>query len=148
MAESLKVSVGDAQIALGFTDWNTDISDISNVQGAYTVGAGFASITASGDYNLDSEDWTLGGRASGIEVANIMLGSALTYGSADEKIAFEVDGSIMGVTAYLNGDADDTLQNVGASYGRTVAGLDLGTKLNYNLDSEEFTPSVTVGFKF
>jgi len=150
MAESLKVSVGDAQIALGFTDWNTDISDISNVQGAYTIGtvAGLASVTASGDYNLDSEDWTLGGRASGIEVANIMLGSALTYGSADEQIAYEVDGTMMGVTAYLNGDADDTLQNVGASYGRTVAGLDLGTKLNYNLDSEEFTPSVTVGFKF
>ena len=148
MEESLKVSVGDAQVAVGLTDWNADITDISNVQGAYTVGAGFASITASGDYNLDSEEYMLGGRASGVEVANIMLGSTLTYGSADEKIAFEVDGSIMDVTAYLNGDADDTLQNVGASYGRTVSGLELGTELNYNLDSEEFTPSVTVGFSF
>lgn len=148
MEESLKVSVGDAQIAVGLTDWNADITDISNVQGAYTIGTGFASITASGDYNLDSENWTLGGRASGVEVANIMLGSALTYGSADEKIAFEVDGSMMGVTAYANGDADDVLQNVGASYGRTLAGLDLGTELNYNLDTEEFTPSVSVGFKF
>jgi hypothetical protein len=55
---------------------------------------------------------------------------------------------MMGVTAYLNGDDTDALQNVGASYGRTVAGLDLGTELNYNLDSEEFTPSVTVGFAF
>ena len=148
MEESLKVSVGDAQVAVGLTDWNADITDISNVQGAYTVGAGFASITASGDYNLDSEEYMLGGRASGVEVANIMLGSTLTYGSADEKIAYEVDGTMMNVTAYLNGDDTDTLQNVGASYGRTVAGLDLGTELNYNLDSEEFTPSVTVGFKF
>ena len=90
----------------------------------------------------------LGGRASGVEVANIMLGSTLTYSSADEQIAYEVDGTMMGVTAYVNGDADDTLQNIGASYGRTVAGLDLGTELNYNLDSEEFTPSVKVGFKF
>jgi len=148
MEESLKVSVGDAQVAVGLTDWNADITDISNVQGAYTVGAGFASITASGDYNLDSEEYMLGGRASGVEVANIMLGSTLTYGSADEKIAYEVDGTMMNVTAYLNGDDTDTLQNVGASYGRTVAGLDLGTELNYNLDSEEFTPSVTVGFSF
>jgi len=150
MEESLKVSVGDAQVAVGLTDWNADITDISNVQGAYTIGtvAGLASVTASGDYNLDSEDWTLGGRASGVEVANIMLGSTLTYSSADEQIAYEVDGTMMGVTAYVNGDADDTLQNIGASYGRTVAGLDLGTELNYNLDSEEFTPSVKVGFKF
>ena len=148
MEESLKVSVGDAQVAVGLTDWNADITDISNVQGAYTVGAGFASVTASGDYNLDSEEYMLGGRASGVEVANIMLGSTLTYGSADEKIAYEVDGTMMNVTAYLNGDDTDALQNVGASYGRTVAGLDLGTELNYNLDSEEFTPSVTVGFSF
>jgi len=148
MAESLKVSLGDAQVAVGLTDWNADITDISNVQGAYTVGAGLVSVTASGDYNLDSEEYMLGGRADGVEVANIMLGSTLTYGSADEKIAYEIDGTMMGVTAYLNGDDTDTLQNVGASYGRTVAGLDLGTDLNYNLDTEEFTPSVTVGFKF
>jgi hypothetical protein len=90
----------------------------------------------------------LGGRADGVEIANVMLGSTLTYSSADEQVAYEIDGAMMGVTAYLNGDDTDALQNVGASYGRTVAGLDLGTELNYNLDSEEFTPSVTVGFAF
>ena len=148
MAESLKVSVGDAQVAVGLTDWNADITDVSNVQGAYTVGAGFVSVTASGDYNLDSEEYMLGGRADGVEVANIMLGSTLTYSSANEQVAYEVDGSMMGLTAYLNGDDTDALQNIGASYGRTVSGLDLGTELNYNLDSEEFTPSVTVGFSF
>ena len=150
MEESLKVSVGDAQVAVGLTDWNADITDISNVQGAYTIGtvAGLASVTASGDYNLDSEVYMLGGRASGVEVANIMLGSTLTYSSANEQVAYEVDGAMMGVTAYLNGDDTDALQNVGASYGRTVSGLELGTELNYNLDSEEFTPSVTVGFSF
>ena len=148
MAESLKVSLGDAQVAVGLTDWNADITDVSNVQGAYTVGAGFVSVTASGDYNLDSEEYMLGGRADGVEVANIMLGSTLTYSSADEQVAYEIDGAMMGVTAYLNGDDTDALQNVGASYGRTVSGLELGTELNYNLDSEEFTPSVTVGFSF
>jgi len=148
MEESLKVSLGDAQVAVGLTDWNADITDISNVQGAYTVGAGLVSVTASGDYNLDSEEYMLGGRADGVEVANIMLGSTLTYSSANEQIAYEVDGTMMGVTAYLNGDDTDALQNVGASYDRTVAGLNLGTDLNYNLDTEEFTPSVTVGFSF
>ena len=148
MEESLKVSVGDAQVAVGLTDWNADITDISNVQGAYTIGAGFASVTASGDYNLDSEEYMLGSRADGVEIANVMLGTTLTYSSADEQVAYEVDGTMMGVTAYANGDVDDVLQNVGASYGRTVAGLDLGTELNYNIDTEEFTPSVTVGFKF
>src|SRR6056300_1011716 len=54
MAESVKVTVGDAAVAVGFTDWTADITDVSNIQGAYTIGdvAGFA-VTASGDYNLN-----------------------------------------------------------------------------------------------
>ena len=148
MAESLKLSMDAAQVAVGFTDIGTDITDVSNLQGAYTIGAGFASITASGDYNLDSEEYMLGGRADGVEVAGVLLGAAATYGSADEKIAYEVDGNLMGITAYLNGDDTDMLQNVGASYGRDLAGLKLSTDVNYNIDTEEFTPSVTVGFAF
>ena len=56
MTESVKVSVGDAAVAVGFTNWTTDVTDISNIQGSYAIGevAGL-NVTASGDYNLDSE---------------------------------------------------------------------------------------------
>ena len=148
MAESLQVSVGDAHVALGFTDLAADATDISNVQGAYTLNMSALSFTAAGDYNLDSEDWLAGGRVSGLEVAGVALGAATTYGSANETFAFEVDGTVMGITAYVNGDQNDALQNVGAGYGRNIAGLDFTADVNYNIDTEELTPTASVSFNF
>lgn len=148
MGESVNVSLGGIGLAVGFNDLSADVTDLSNLQGAYTADMGRFALTAAGDYNLDSEDWALGGRVEGLEVAGVGLGSTLTYGSATEAIGYEVDGSIMGVTAYLNGDDSDMLQNVGAGYTRDLGGLSVGTDVNYNIDTEEFAPSVTVGFTF
>ena len=149
MAESVKVTVGDAAVAVGFTDWTADITDISNVQGAYTLGLGIANVTASGDYNLNSEEWAVGGRATteGL-IENVALGGTVTYGSANEVFAFEADATVYGVTGYLNGDTDDTLQNVGGSYAYTLGGAKVEGGVNYNLDSEEFTPTVGLSFAF
>lgn len=148
IGESLNVTVGGIGIALGFDDLSTDVTNLSNLQGAYTMNAGALGITASGDYNLDSEDWALGGRVAGVEVAGVGLGTTLTYGSANETFGYELDGTIMGVTAYLNGDDGDMLQNIGAGYSRNVGGLTVGTDLNYNIDTEELAPSATIGFTF
>jgi hypothetical protein len=148
MAESLQVSMGDAQVALGFTDLSADATDISNVQGAYTLNMNALTVTATGDYNFNSEDWLAGGRASGVEIAGVALGAAATYGSANETFAYEVDGTVMGITAYVNGDQNDALQNVGAGYGRAVAGLDFRADVNYNIDTEEFTPTAGISFNF
>ena len=148
MAESLQVSAGAAQVALGFTDLSADATDISNVQGAYKFAMGALTLRTTGDYNFDSEDWLVGGRASGVEVAGVALGAAATYGSANETFAYEVDGNVMGITAYVNGDQNDALQNVGAGYGRTVAGLDFSADINYNIDTEEFTPTAGISFNF
>ena len=48
----------------------------------------------------------------------------------------------------VNGDDTDTLQNVGGEYTYMLGGAELEGAVNYNMDSEEFTPSVTVGFSF
>lgn len=37
MTESLQVTTGAATVALGFTDWTADVTDISNIQGAYAL---------------------------------------------------------------------------------------------------------------
>jgi hypothetical protein len=136
-------------VAVGFTDWTADITDVSNIQGAYTIGTTIANITASGDYNVNSEEWAVGGRATteGL-ISNVALGGTVTYGSEAEVFAFEADATVMGITGYLNGDQNDTLQNVGGSYSYNIGAANLEGGVNYNIDSEEFAPSVSLSFAF
>ena len=150
MTESVAVSVGDASVAVGFTDWNTDITDISNIQGAYTLGdvAGLVDVTASGDYNMDSENIVLGGAISGLAVGEAALGGAVTYDVDGESFAFEGTADLMGLTAYANGDQDDAFQNVGGEYVYGLGGAELTAGANYNVDTEDFTPTVGVSFSF
>ena len=150
MSESLKVTAGSAEVAIGLTDWNTDITDISNIQGAYTLGdvAGLVDVTASGDYNMDSENIVLGGAISGLSVGEAALGGAVTYDVDGESFAFEGTADLMGLTAYANGDQDDAFQNIGGEYVYGLGGAELTAGANYNVDTEDFTPTVGVSFSF
>ena len=150
MTESVKVTVGDAAVAVGFTDWTTDVTDISNIQGAYTLGdvAGIANVTVAGDYNMDTENTVLGAGVGGITLGEAVVGGALSYDVDAENFAFEGTAGIMGVTAYLNGDQDDALQNVGGEYVYGLGGAELTAGANYNLDTEDFVPTVSVSFAF
>lgn len=141
-------NVGNAAVAVGFTDVKTDITDVSNVQAAYTLNTPITGITASMDYNLDSEDYALAGRIHGIDVAGAVIGSTISYENASEMIAYEADATVYGVTAYVNGDKDDALKNVGAGYVTGYGSLEFATDVNYNIDTEEFSPSATVTFSF
>src|SRR6056300_1662984 len=78
MAESVKVTVGDAAVAVGFTDWTADITDVSNVQGAYTMGVAGLDVTAAADYNLNSENFVLGAGVGGLDLGLASLGGAMT----------------------------------------------------------------------
>jgi hypothetical protein len=143
--ESLQVSVAGAEVALGFGDLASDVTDIENIQGAYTLALGDMDVTTSGDYNLNTKDYALGARVSGLEVAGIGMGSTITYA---DSIAFEVDANVMGITAYFNGDQDELAQNIGGSYTYNLMGMDVEGGLNYNIDSSEFTPTVGLSFTF
>lgn len=149
MTESVKVSVGDAAVAVGFTDWSTDVTDISNIQGSYAIGevAGL-NVTASGDYNLDSENILLGGAFSGLTAGPLGLGGTVTYDVDGEEWGFESVATMGAITAYANGDDEDLLQNIGGDYDYNLGGATLSTGMVYNLDSEEFTPSASVSFNF
>jgi hypothetical protein len=148
MTESVKVTAGAANVAVGFTDWSSDITDLSNIQGSYDIDAGVAQITAGLDYNLDSENTVLGAGVGGLGVGEAALGGAMTYDMDAEKFAFEGTADFMGLTAYMNGDQDDALQNVGGDYTYMLGGAEINGGVNYNMDSEEFTPTVSVGFSF
>lgn len=147
MAEALRVSVGDAQVALGFTDWTSDISDLSNIQGAYTLNAGAFAITAAGDYNFDTENTVLGASV-GTEMSSVALTGVVTYDLDAEAIGYEGVVGAYGVTAYVNGDDTDALQNVGGEYEYMLGGAKLTAGANYNVDTEDFAPTAGISFAF
>ena len=148
MTESLALSMGSAAVALGFTDWNTDITDISNVQGAYTLGVAGLDITAAADYNLDTENTVLGAGISGLDLGIAAIGTAMTYDVDAESFGFENVVTRGGLTAYLNGDDTDLLQNIGGEYTMDVAGATFAAGANYNVDAEDLTPTASLSFNF
>ena len=147
MTEALRLTVGDARVALGFTDWTSDIADISNVQGAYTINQGAFAITAAGDYNLDTENTVLGGSV-GTTMNDMALTGFVTYDVDAESVGYEGVVAAMGVTAYVNGDDTDALQNVGGEYEINVNGATFTAGANYNIDTEDFAPTAGISFAF
>lgn len=147
--EALILTYGDASAALGFTDISNDVTDISNAQGAYIVDASVATVTVSADYNFDTEEYAIGTRTEGVQLGAVALGSTLSYASTSETIAYEIDASMSyGLTAYVNGNRDDALRNVGAGYEREVGNLTVLANVNYDVNAEEFAPKASVSFNF
>jgi hypothetical protein len=147
--EALIFTLGDASAALGFTDITNDVTDISNVQGAYTLDAGVAVVTVSADYNFNSEEFAIGTRTGGVAVGPVELGSTLSYFSETEVLAYEMDATMSyGLTAYVNGDNDDALRNVGAGYERSLGNLTIFANVNYDINAEEVEPKAGVSFNF
>ena len=149
MGDSLKVALGDASVALGFTDTSADITDVANVQATYTMGVADYSLTGAVDYNMDTETTILGASLGGVDLGIATASGAFTYGLDSEAWGYEGVVATGGLTAYLNGDNVETLQNVGGGYDLTIAdGLDVGADVAYNLNDETFTPSVSAAFSF
>ena len=148
MSESLTASVGGASVAVGLTDWTADVTDISNVQGAYTIDMDRFAITGAMDYNVDSENTVFGGAVSGIDLGLVNAGGALTYDTDAADWAFEGSVATGGLSAYLNGTDDNRLQNVGGEYEVDVNGAIFTAGANYDLDAEDLTPTASLSFNF
>lgn len=145
--ESLQLSMGAASVMVGFTDITTDVSEVENIQGSYTMNIADSTITAVGDYNMDSEEWTVGGKA-GLNFGEVGLGGIVTYGSATELFAYEASAGYGIATAFVNGDQDDAFQNVGLGVATTVQGLGVYAEGAYNIDSEDTVFGAGVTFNF
>ena len=143
---SVIATVGDAQFLVGLANPETDLGDVENVQGAYTVAMGAKlAVSASVDYNVATEDYVLGAAFTGYPVGPVDLGATVTYG---DIFAYEATVSKGGVTAFVGGDENEFAQEVGVGYETTVGGLTVSTKSVYNLDTDELAPSLTVAMKF
>lgn len=150
MGESLKVSVGDATVALGMTDSAADVTDLSNIQATYSLGVlDGVSLTTALDYNMDSENTVLGAGVAGIDLGVASASGAFTYDMDASTWGYEAGVKNGGMVAYFNGDDTETFQNVGGGYDYTVAnGVVVGADVAYNLNDEKFTPKVTASFSF
>lgn len=149
MGTSIQVEAGAVAVAVGFDDMAADVTDLDNVQVAYTAGLSIADVTAAADYNIDTEDYVLGARATteGM-IDNVGLGATMTYASASEAFGYEVDATVGSITGYFNGTDNDLAQNLGANLTRTVGNMEFGTGVNYNIDSEDLTPTASISFNF
>lgn len=152
--ESLQANFYGANLMVGFTDITSDITDVKNVQATYTVGTSLLEVQSGVDYNLDSEEVTLLSGLNiplsnlGIDYAPVGVGLTTTYQVNAESFGFEADASAYGVTVFLNGDEDDMMQNVGAGYYGMINDMGVYAEASYNVDTEEFTPALGLGFSF
>ena len=148
MTESLQVTMGAASVAVGLTSWTTDISKISNLQGAYTIDAGIADVTASADYNRTTENTVFGGEVSGVDLGMMTAGGALTYDTDAEAFAYEGSVALSGIEAYINGSDTNKLQHVGGEYTMGFAGAELTAGIDYDTDSKDWSPQAGLSFNF
>ena len=148
MTESLALSFGNASVAVGLTDWTTDVTEVSNLQGAYTVDAGIVDVTASADYNRTSENTVIGGEVSGLDLGMMTAGGMVTYDTDAEDWAFEGSVATGGLSAYINGTDDNRLQHVGGEYVMNYAGAELSAGVDYDTDAKDWKPTAGLSFNF
>ena len=146
--ESVIVTAGDAAVMVAFTDLGTDVTEVESVQGSYTLTLGEAAVTAVGDYNFNSEEYVLGGKAGYSLNDDIALGGLVTYDSATEAFGYEASAGYSIATVFVNGDDTDALQNVGAGVNTTVGGLNVYAEGAYNIDAEDTTVGAGISFNF
>ena len=148
MTESLALSFGNASVAVGLTDWTTDVTEVSNLQGAYTVDAGIVDVTASADYNRTTENTVLGAEVAGIDLGSMTAGGMATYDTDAEDWAFEGSVATGGLEAYINGSDDNRLQHIGGEYTMNYAGAELSAGVDYDTDAKDWKPTAGLSFNF
>ena len=148
MTESLALSFGNASVAVGLSNWTTDVSEVSNLQGAYTVDAGIVDVTASADYNRTSENTVLGAEVAGLDLGMVTAGGMATYDTDAEDWAFEGSVATGGLEAYINGSDDNKLQHIGGEYTLNYAGAELSAGIDYDTDAKEWSPMAGISFNF
>jgi hypothetical protein len=145
--ESLIVEAGAAAVLVGFSDITTDIGDIENIQGSYSFTTGQIGLTAVADYNIDSENFTVGAQANA-KAGQVVLGGIVTYAQATDVFAYEASAGYNFVTAFVNGDNNDAFQNIGAGVTHDFNGLNLYAEGTYNIDTEANSVAAGVSFSF
>lgn len=145
--ESITVNASGVLVNVGFTDVTNDVTDIENVQVAYGTALGNLYVDAGIDYNLDTEEAVLGVAGKTV-VSGYLIGAIGTYDSASEVMGYELSTTVASVTAFVDGDSNDMVQNIGAGYKASAGNMDYYAEAAYNFDAKEITPAIGISFSF
>ena len=147
--ESIIANIGNFSARALFTDTDTDISDFSTVQAKFTTTVGPASVGASVDHTIATDDNIYAGSVALALNESVNLSTVVTHDASQaNEIAYESIVSLGGLSAYVDGDEADWSKNVGAGYKGTWKDLGYYVEANYNLDTEETTPAMGVSVAF
>ena len=132
--DSLIIDADIASVFIGFDDITADVTEVDNVQVSTTLGI----TTGVVDHNFDTEETTLGAKATG-DLGDVSVTSIATYAVDAEDFGYEAAVSYGDVTAFVNGDDEDAAQNIGAGYNTDFDNLNVYVEGAYNIDAEETT---------
>lgn len=144
--ESVMVTMGNLSAMAGFDGLTTDVTDLDNVQLAYDIELGAIASTVAVDYNTDTEAKAYA-LSSELDLStSLSVGGTGTY--AADTLAYEVNATTGGVTVFMDGDENNTVQHIGAGVKGSLNGLDLYAEASYDVDAKTTSPAVGVSFSF
>ena len=144
--ESVMVTMGNLSAMAGFDGLNTDVTDLDNVQLAYDIELGAIASTVALDYNTDTEAKAYA-LSSELDLSDsLSIGGTGTY--AADTLAYELNATSNGVTVFMDGDENNTLQHIGAGIKGSLNGLDLYAEASYDVDAKTTSPAVGVSYSF
>ena len=144
--ESVMVTMGNLSAMDGFDGLNTDVTDLDNVQLAYDIELGAITSTVALDYNTDTEAKAYALSSELDLSSSLSIGGTGTY--AADTLAYELNATSNGVTVFMDGDENNTLQHIGAGIKGSLNGLDLYAEASYDVDAKTTSPAVGVSFSF
>jgi hypothetical protein len=146
--ESVIVQWGGASSFVGFEDIASDITEVRNVQLAYSNDVGAFDYHTAIDYNDNTEETTVG-FASGYDVtADVSVGGVATYAFDAEAFGYEATAGYKFATMFVNGSDDDALENVGSGVNYDFDNLNVYAEASYNIDDEDPTVGMGVALNF
>ena len=146
--DSVIVSHGAVAAMVGFDDVTTDISDVSNVQLAYTTAIGTVDLISAVDFNNNTDETTLGVDATYAMASGVDLGAVMTYAVDAEAFGYEAYVDYKFATVFTNGTDDDAFENIGLGVAHSYSNLDVYAEAEYNIDDKDTVVGVGVSFNF
>jgi len=146
--ESVIVQWGSVSGFVGFEDITTDISEIRNVQLAYSNDVGAFDYHAAVDYSDNTEETTVG-FAGGYDVtADVSVGGVATYAFDAEAFGYEATAGYKFATVFVNGSDDDAFENLGGGVNYDFDNLNVYAEASYNINDEDTTVGMGVSLNF
>jgi hypothetical protein len=133
---------------LAFTDIGTDGFEVENMQVSYLMALPSVDITAAVDYNFNTNHFTVGADVDAYISEDVEVGAIVTWAESTEDFAYELDASYGIASAFVNGDDNDWLQNVGIGVNYQLDSVALVAEAAYNLDTDVETVGIGINFSF